>query len=143
MTQKFFVLVVDGVPTGDVVPQGDVLARAPGCQEVSVAPYPQDGKIYRLSPARLEGEDLVADWVAVEDATYAQRTVIKSRLERESRDARIKAFEWRYARYERNARLGLPQQDDIAKLDEYTQALADIPAQEGFPWQINWPVYTP
>lgn len=143
MTQKFFVLVVDSVPAGDVVPQGDVRARDPGYQEVLVAPYPQDGKIYRIGPARIEGDVLVADWLDVPDLTYAQRIIVKSRLERENRDARIKAIEWRYARYSRNARTGAAQQDDIGKLDVYVQALADVPSQEGFPWQINWPIYTP
>jgi hypothetical protein len=143
MTHKLFVLVVDGVPAGDVTPQGLVPADAAGYQEVSIPPYPQDGRRYVPGNPRFEGDALMADWLQVEDPGYILRTAMRARAERESRDARIKLVEWRYARYERNARLGLPQQDDMAKLDAYVQALADVPSQEGFPWQIDWPVYTP
>lgn len=143
MTHKLFVLVVDGVPAGDVTPQGLLPANSDGYQEVAISAYPQDGRKYMPGNARFEQDALKADWVPVEDPAYALRTSIRARSERESRDARIKAFEWRYARYERNARLGLTQQDDLAKLDAYVQALADVPAQEGFPWIIDWPIYAP
>ena len=143
MAHKLFVLVVDGVPTGDVLPQGAVVSGADGYQEVKVPPYPQDGRKHVPGNARFEGDALIADWLPVEDSGYALRTAMRARVEREARDARIKQIEWRYARYERNARLGLEQQDDMAKLDAYVQALADVPSQEGFPWQIDWPVYTP
>lgn len=143
MTHKLFVLVVDGVPAGNVTPQGLLPADAEGYQEVLIPAYPQDGRKYVPGNPRFEESALLADWVPVDDPGYAIRTSIRARVERENRDARIKAFEWRYARYERNARLSLPQQDDLAKLDAHTQALADVPSQKGFPWQINWPVYKP
>jgi hypothetical protein len=143
MTHKLFVLVVDGAPSGDVVPMGFLPADADGYQEVAIPAYPQDGRRYTPGNPRFEEGALIADWIAAEDPTYNPRTFIRARVERENRDARIKAFEWRYTRYERNARLGLPQQDDLAKLDAHVQALADVPSQEGFPWQISWPVYAP
>jgi hypothetical protein len=143
MTHKLFVLVVDGAPSGDVVPMGLLPADADGYQEVTIPAYPQDGRKYMPGNPRFEEEVLLADWVPTEDTTYAVRTSLRARAEREGRDARIKAFEWRYARHARNARLGLPQQDNIEKMDAYVKALADVPSQKGFPWQINWPVYTP
>ena len=58
---------------------------------------------------------------------------------REKRDQLIADFEWRYTRYNRHARLALDQIDDLTKLDNYTQALADITNQED-PSAIVWPV---
>ena len=57
------------------------------------------------------------------------------------REQRIIEIEWRYNRYARLARLGLTQIDDLTKLDNYTQALADITNQEN-PSAIVWPVIT-
>jgi hypothetical protein len=143
MAHKFFVLVADGVPSGEVLPEGLVPSGATGYQVVAIPAYPQDGRKYVPGSPRFEEGVLVASWVEIEDPTYEVRTAIRARNERSNRDARIKAFEWRYARYDRNARLGLPQQDDLAKMDEYVQALADVTEQDGFPWVIDWPVYAP
>ena len=141
----YFVQIIDKAPSGAVLPSGDyrVLEGSAAWEPVKIASYPQDGKRYLPGNPRLEEGVLIADWIEVEDSTHAARTVTRARTERSNRDARIKDFEWRYTRYERNARLGLPQQDDLKKLDVYVQALADVPSQEGFPWQISWPVYTP
>jgi hypothetical protein len=43
---------------------------------------------------------------------------------RKNRDERIAKVEWRYDRYYRNERLGLAQQDSIADLDNYVQAVS-------------------
>lgn len=59
---------------------------------------------------------------------------------RAERDRRIDAIMWRYERLGRQFRLNLPMTDDMATLDAYVQALADLPAQPGFPNSINWPV---
>ena len=55
------------------------------------------------------------------------------------RDSLIARVEWRVARCQRLARLGLPQVDDAKELDAYIQALANVPEQEGFPGEIAWP----
>lgn len=57
---------------------------------------------------------------------------------RDSRDHMIQAVSWRYERYHRQVRMGLQPDDDIDKLDEYVQALADITKQES-PINIVWP----
>lgn len=57
---------------------------------------------------------------------------------RQLRDQKMKEIDWRYLRYDREIRLGLPPSDDIQKLDEYMQALADITKQED-PFNIIWP----
>ena len=58
---------------------------------------------------------------------------------REQRDRLISKEDWRYARYNSEIRQGLTPSDDIKALDAYVQALRDIPTQEGFPWDIEWP----
>lgn len=58
---------------------------------------------------------------------------------RKQRDEKIKEVEWRYNRYYRHERLGLPQIDSIQNLDTYIQALADITKQTN-PYAIIWPV---
>jgi len=60
---------------------------------------------------------------------------------RNIRDKRIAEVEWRYNRYYRNERLGLPQQDLITDLDNYVRALADITEQSD-PFAIVWPEYS-
>lgn len=62
---------------------------------------------------------------------------------RKERDIRIHQMTWRYERYARHERLGLPQVDDIQKLDSYIQALANIPQTQEDPYDIVWPVYEP
>ena len=48
---------------------------------------------------------------------------------RSERDELIKSTEWLINRYHSEVRLGLEPTDDIAKLDEYIQALRDITKQ--------------
>lgn len=59
---------------------------------------------------------------------------------RSLRDQLMKDFEWRYIRYDRQIRLGLTPTDDLANLDQYMQALADITDQPDL-YNILWPVY--
>jgi hypothetical protein len=62
---------------------------------------------------------------------------IEVRIER---DKRMKDFEWRYVRYERQVRLSLTTTDNITDLDQYMQSLADITTQSD-PYNIVWPTY--
>jgi len=57
---------------------------------------------------------------------------------RHVRDIKLSELDWRYNRYHRLERLGLDQIDDLNKLDEYSQALADITKQPD-PSNIVWP----
>lgn len=59
---------------------------------------------------------------------------------RQDRDQRMKDFEWRYTRYYRQQRLNVTPTDQIANLDTYMQALADI-TQQADPFNIVWPTY--
>lgn len=62
-------------------------------------------------------------------------------LARVERDARMADIEWRYYRHAREVRLGISPTDDLATLDAYMQALADVSSQADFPRAIAWPVF--
>lgn len=59
---------------------------------------------------------------------------------REERDLLMKAFEWRYQRYDREVRLNLSTTDNLSNMDAYMQALADITTQSD-PFNLTWPTY--
>ena len=71
--------------------------------------------------------------------TQPEKDEEQAREVRSKRDRLIAQEDWRYARYNSEVRQGLPPSDDIKALDAYVQALRDIPDQEGFPWDVEWP----
>lgn len=95
--------------------------------------YTPDGELIKVDSVL---EVIPADWSRTQPAPTAEQQATAVRAER---DARISAVSWRYERNAREARLGIPFTDDIAELDEYIQTLADVPEQEGFPFQVAWP----
>lgn len=103
---------------------------------------PQDGYTYTPTTPTLVDDVWVAEKVKDESTpadVIATRTINASVSVRRDRDVRINDTIWRVQRYERNARLGVTQVDDIALLDAYIQALTDVPAQASFPFNITWP----
>lgn len=58
---------------------------------------------------------------------------------RAERGRKISAVAWRYERIARQERLGITPTDNIAVLDAYVQALADITLQPTFPQSVDWP----
>jgi hypothetical protein len=75
-----------------------------------------------LQPAKTAAENEAA-YKAVKDAEQAKSI-------RASRDTKLAETDWRYRR----------DQTTTPEWDAYCQALRDLPAQEGFPWTITWPV---
>lgn len=74
----------------------------------------------------------VEKWVATDVSAeeIAQRTENQAKSVRASRDEKLSATDWRF-------------RSDMTPLQawkDYCQALRDVPAQEGFPWTIIWPV---
>jgi hypothetical protein len=93
------------------------------------------------APQLIEGEWRVTwqkDMTTPEDV-IATRTLNVSNSQRANRDILIKEVQWRFERHARLVRLNQPQIDDIAELDIYVQALANVPAQAGFPFNVQWP----
>jgi hypothetical protein len=74
----------------------------------------------------------------------ASRSLMEINKMRARRDEMMKEFEWRYARYHRQVRLGLPPTDNLAAMDTYMQALADLPNLDGLDgMNIPWPYFAP
>jgi hypothetical protein len=73
----------------------------------------------------------VEKWVATDVSAeeIASRTTNQAESVRAERDQKLSATDWRF-RSDMN-----PSQDWI----DYCQALRDVPAQAGFPWDITWP----
>lgn len=65
---------------------------------------------------------------------------VKWQTVRQDRDTKMREFEWRYNRYERQTRMGVTPTDTLETLDAYMQALADITNQED-PFNIVWPEF--
>lgn len=57
---------------------------------------------------------------------------------RARREHIMNRMQWRFTRYDREVRLGLEPTDDIAELDGYMDALANITDQDD-PFNITWP----
>ena len=72
--------------------------------------------------------------------TQTEKDEEQAREVRAKRDRLIAQEDWRYARYASEIRQGLTPSDDIEALDAYIQALRDVPQQNGFPYEIEWPV---
>jgi hypothetical protein len=75
--------------------------------------------------------DLSQEKVQARSLAYAQQI-------RHERNQRISDFEPRILKALRLQRMGQPH-EDLATLDAYVQALADLPQQAGFPYDIQWP----
>jgi hypothetical protein len=59
---------------------------------------------------------------------------------REQRDFLIQEVEWRVNRHQQEVMLDIPRTEELYPLLEYIQALRDVPQQEGFPTDVEWPV---
>lgn len=59
---------------------------------------------------------------------------------RAERDNKIQEIRWRLERVRDEQELGLPLTEPIEPILVYIQALRDVPQQEGFPWNVEWPI---
>jgi len=59
---------------------------------------------------------------------------------RAERDQKIQEVEWRVNRHNQELELDLTPTEELRPLLEYIQALRDIPQQEGFPNNVEWPI---
>jgi hypothetical protein len=93
-----------------------------------------------IPPPPDHGDSVEWSWDTVTRAWVgAPSAEARARDARSKRDALANAFAWRYERHQRELRLALPTTDSLEVLDAYMQALADVPAQPGFPDSIIWP----
>ncbi len=120
----------------------DVVFEGPQATGGSVYQYSQrsgveqvNGKWYTkyiLGPVFLDQVvDGVTTTAAEQEATYkAQKDAEQAKNVRATRDQKLADTDWRF-RSDMT-----PSQEWI----DYCQALRDVPSQEGFPWNITWPV---
>lgn len=99
---------------------------------------------YKVTETSAPYQDDNGDWkisVVTKELHESRNSILDSisSMVRATRDKLIEDEAWRYERYAREVRLGLTPTDNITALDTYIQALADVPSQEGFPWDITWP----
>ena len=113
----------------------DEVLEALGADVVFEGPQPMAGRyqiVYRDGVEQTAGKwytkysvaDLDADAVAAKDAEQAKAV-------RADRNQKLKDSDWSQV---------ADAPVDKAVWAAYRQALRDVPAQAGFPWDINWPV---
>lgn len=84
--------------------------------------------------------DPVTQTITYDTAGEAQDVTDANWVEvRAERDRRIDKTMWRIQRWERTRRTGRDTQDAIVALDNYVDALCDVPADNVDPTNINWP----
>jgi hypothetical protein len=99
-----------------------------------------DKRWQELLEAQSNGKQIVTgdEGVPVAIEPVSDIDTLKSSC-RSLRDTLIESAQKRVDRYKRQLAMGLPTVDDLSALYEYIQALADVPNQEGFPANIDWP----
>ena len=113
----------------------DEVLEALGADVVFEGPQPMAGRyqiVYRDGVEQTAGKwytkysvaDLDADAIVVKDAEQAKAV-------RADRNQKLKDSDWSQV---------ADAPVDKAIWATYRQALRDVPAQAGFPWEINWPV---
>lgn len=134
--------VVNGVVTEYPISEDTYKANVGLVQVVLPERKIVDAYTYIPSNPTLVNGQWVITWVKDENTPadiIALRTKNAEINVRYNRDMLMNEAEFRVSRYNRLSRLGKPQIDDIAKLDQYMQDLADVPTQPGFPFVIQWP----
>lgn len=114
-------------------PRSETLARF-NIFEVSLAEKPEVDYTKNVAegvPQKIDGV-----WTQVWDITDATSSQISERTDMEAEEVR----------YQRNHKLAASDWTQVAdaQVDQqawatYRQALRDIPAQAGFPWDVTWP----
>jgi hypothetical protein len=125
---KIWAYYRDGLYTGDSVRSSSQPAERPGCELLEVSQLP--------APPR-PPDTAAHTWAWSTTAAVWERTPTTAelaRVARAERDALMAAADWVTLRA---VRTGQPMP---AAWATYLQALADVPAQAGFPVAITWPV---
>lgn len=97
-------------------------------------PYPGTDYLHNIreGPATFVDGVWRQTWIITEasDEEIAQRTQNEAAAVRDLRDARLRETDWTQV-------ADAPVNASV--WSDYRQALRDVPAQAGFPWNVNWP----
>jgi hypothetical protein len=134
----------DGINQFDIRCQNDEqYMRDNNFVKIVKSQYQYDSDTHYLSdfPSyRVENNQVIEQREILEKVIYVPTRDDLLKEIRIVRDEKMRDFEWRYTRYHRQIRLGLPTTDSLENLDNYMQALADITNQEDLS-NIIWPEY--
>ena len=107
---------------------------------ITISIDPEEQRVITLAEPRIEDGKIVwAEIVNLTDADKQARLADFKRLAEQRRTMLFNQLSWRYERHQRQVRMNLTPSDNIADLDTYAQALADISSQPGYPKNITWP----
>ena len=99
------------------------------------------GNIYAVSPIQTPEKE----WVALtKKETEAHLNPVPTTEQlaatvRAKRDGLIESVRWRIERAKDEIDLGIPLTEPLEPLLQYVQLLRDVPQQEGFPENVEWP----
>ncbi len=100
------------------------------------------GEVYAYDQEQIDGGWVKEGLVAMTDEEVSAHLAPKPPTAdqvRAERDAKIEAVRWRIERAKDETALGVPLTEPLEPLLQYVQALRDVPAQTGFPENIEWP----
>lgn len=110
----------------------DEILSAYDIVSVTMTNQPDDYRKDYTTSAELQNGSWVQTWTAVDisQEELAQRTESRSKSVRERRNDLLSNCDWTQI---------ADSPVDSASWAIYRQALRDVPAQEGFPWNVTWP----
>lgn len=119
-----------------LIPAHATTTPPPSCDDGEQVRW--DGEAWQVEPLPVEEstEEHPADQTPPTDAPSAYDI-------RTHRDDLIKQVRWRIERHKDQKALGLTPVESLEPLLKYTQALRDVPQQEGFPTSVVWPECPP
>ena len=132
---------------------GENVHEAIGIDPVLITPKPESAEAYKHYTRNGAEQDAKGNWVQawVEKNMFSQYTdgegVVHTKAQQETAyQAKLDAGTAERVRTDRDSRLaltdfhGLTDNTMSAEMTTYRQALRDVPQQEGFPNEIDWPV---
>ena len=98
----------------------------------------KNGNIYSVSPIQQSKPDWIKLTQEEAEAHLAPKPPTADGV-RAERERLIESVRWRIERHSDELALGREPTEPLEPLLRYTQALRDVPHQEGFPETISWP----